>query len=160
MFLPALLDPANWSLVALPVYLLLRSRARSVDRWRDRSAPRLEPQSDPHRDESLARARRPLIVELERSAVNHEAGRIDALGETLFEVEDLLRNVTPRRVREESLESRAYRLWDSWSDASNHGWLHYEPVERSDWPNPGRRMREVLEGRRTFRGEEYRGVLD
>lgn len=107
----------------------------------------------------LARARFLLIEELGQSALLHEAGRYDDLGAKFDEIDGLLWSVKPRKVREMSLEYSAYCFLGSWLDASNHDWFFNEPVSEGDWPSLARCMKEVLEGRRDFRPEDYRGVL-
>lgn len=40
--------------------------------------------------------------------------------------------------------SLAFRFWDDWCDASNHDWLHHEPVTKEQWPLLAKEIAESL----------------
>ena len=114
---------------------------------------------DSERTRALAQLREVLIHELEQSVKHHMAGRYDEVGETFYQIDELVWSIKPKGIREETIEYQAYCVLDAWIHASDHDWLIYDSVKKDDWPRLGLRMKEVLENRREYRKDEYEGIL-
>ncbi len=78
-----------------------------------------------------------LAAALEREAERQEAGRFDQIGAEYDRVE---METLPFRDQASPRFDLALRFWDGWVDASNHGWLYYNGIDRDDWPRFARKV--------------------
>jgi hypothetical protein len=87
------------------------------------------------------------IAALHRAEEAHSVGDYHQLPEIFDSVDSKLFEAT------ESMENgplatdlgTARNFLDSWADASNHDWLHYEGISKDDWPVLARTISESLE---------------
>ncbi len=82
-----------------------------------------------------------LAAALERAAERHEAGHFGQIGAEYDQVE---METLPSRNRTSPRFDLAFRFWDGWVDASNHGWLYYDGIGRDDWPLLAREVAQSL----------------
>src|SRR5687767_14643734 len=75
------------------------------------------------------------VVALEDAAAGHDVGDFSGLHAAYDELAGLL---TPASGPEFDGLHIALAFLDGWSDAHNHGWLHYDGISQRDWPRLAR----------------------
>jgi hypothetical protein len=69
---------------------------------------------------------------LDRAAQSHNVGEFQKLATILESVEAFSESGDSRAAENVAI---ALNFLDGWVDAANHEWLHYDGIEKNDWPD-------------------------